>query len=323
MTAHILEFVGLGFLMYVGALVLPFANLLWVMAIKLLMGGHLYENRAAPGIYPKWSRMHLRVWCIGRLESSVLAPLGMMFRSAPLMAYVLRRLGAKVGANLQCAHDLEFSGPLDLLSVGDNIAIQTGAYIHTSKWLGQKLHIGPVSLESGCKIGMRAAIGPVVSPWAVAPGLTPLPPSYTDVGATGDVGGRPRALQRPLCQPGANLQQACQSQPAQLAFMERAQHRSCRFFSISGFSSSPRLRSHVVCGLVHTRSGDTAVASEYFKVTPLDRHYLGYEPLHLRHHLGCGSTDLYTGLSLSALHARRTRHLLLARAARRLCCCIE
>ena len=147
MTAHILGFLGLGFIMYLVALVLPFANLLWVMVIKLLMGGHLYENRAAPGIYPKWSRMHLRVWCIGRLESSVLAPLGMMFRSAPLMAYVLRRLGAKVGANLQCAHDVEFSGPLDLLSVGDNVAIQTGAYIHTSKWLGQKLHIGPVSLE--------------------------------------------------------------------------------------------------------------------------------------------------------------------------------
>ena len=181
MTAHILEFVGLGFLMYVGALVLPFANLLWVMAIKLLMGGHLYNNKVMPGIYPKWSRMHLRVWCIGRLESSVISPLGMMFRSAPLMAYVLRRLGAKVGSNLQCAHDVEFSGPLDLLCVGDNIAIQTGAYIHTSKWLGQNLHIGPISLEDNCKIGMRAAIGPDVNighgAW-----INPFTPILKDVG---------------------------------------------------------------------------------------------------------------------------------------------
>ena len=52
-----------------------------------------------------------------------------MFRSAPLMAYVLRRLGATVGDNLQCAHDAAFSGPLDLLSIEDDVAIQTGAYL--------------------------------------------------------------------------------------------------------------------------------------------------------------------------------------------------
>ena len=136
MTAHIWEFIGAGLLMYLFALVLPFASLLWVMVIKLLMGGHLYKNNVTPGIYPKWSRMHLRVWCIGRLESSVLLPLGAMFRSAPLMAYVLRRLGARVGDNLQCAHDVEFSGPLDLLSVGDNVAIQTGAYIQYVEMAG-------------------------------------------------------------------------------------------------------------------------------------------------------------------------------------------
>ena len=158
MTAHILEFVAAGLLMYLVALVSPFASLLWVMVIKLVMGGHPYENNVTPGVYPRWSRMHLRIWCIGRLENSVLHPLGTMFRSAPLMAYALRRLGARIGDNLQCAHDVEFSGPLHLLRVGDNVAIQTGAYIHTSQWRGQELHVGPVLLESGCKVGMRAAI---------------------------------------------------------------------------------------------------------------------------------------------------------------------
>jgi non-ribosomal peptide synthetase-like protein len=158
MTAHFWEFIAVGFLGYLVALVFPFANLFWVMTIKLFMGGHLYRNKVAPGVYPKWSGMHLRVWCIGRMQSFVLRPLGMMFRSAPLMAYALRRLGASIGKNLHCAHDAELSGPLDLLSIGDDVAIQTGAYIRTSRWLGQNLHIGPIRLDDGCKIGMRAAI---------------------------------------------------------------------------------------------------------------------------------------------------------------------
>jgi hypothetical protein len=99
MTASLLEFIGIGFLTFLVALAIPFATLLWVMVIKLFMGGHFYRNRVTPGVYPKWSRMHLRVWCIGRLENSVILPLGAMFRSAPLMAYVLRRLGASIGEN--------------------------------------------------------------------------------------------------------------------------------------------------------------------------------------------------------------------------------
>ena len=101
MTAYLWEFIGVGFLMYLFALVLPFAGMLWVMLIKRFLGGDIYRNHVTPGVYPKWSRMHLRTWCIGRLQATVLRPLRSMFRSAPLMAYVLRRLGATVGDNLQ------------------------------------------------------------------------------------------------------------------------------------------------------------------------------------------------------------------------------
>jgi non-ribosomal peptide synthetase-like protein len=182
MVAGLWEFIGVGFLAYLVALVLPLAGLIWVMVIKLFMGGHVYRNNVTPGIYPKWSRMHLRVWCIERLQSSVLRPLDTMFRSAPLMAYVLRRLGATVGENLQCAHDVEFSGPLDLLCIEDHVAIQTGAYIHLSRWSGQELHIGPVHLGSSCKIGMRAA---VVDHVKVGRGswISPFTPILDDVGS--------------------------------------------------------------------------------------------------------------------------------------------
>ena len=121
--------------------------------------------------------MHLRIWCIGRLESMVLSPLGAMYRSAPLMAFVLRQLGATVGNNLQCAHDADLSGPLDLLTIEDDVAIQTGAYIQTTRWSGQYLHVGPVHLESGCKIGMRAAIANECDGGRAAAGSRRSPPS--------------------------------------------------------------------------------------------------------------------------------------------------
>jgi len=181
LSAHLRDFVLAGFLLYSLALLLPFANVLWVMVIKLFMGGDVYKSSVRPGVYPKWSTVHLRVWCIEQMGQSVLWPLRTTVRSAPLMAWALRRLGATVGDNLQCDHDVEFSGPLDLLSIGDDVAIQTGAYISTSRWVGQELHVGPVHLESGCKIGVRAAVANDVT---VGRGswITPLTPVLSDVG---------------------------------------------------------------------------------------------------------------------------------------------
>jgi len=181
-TASLWAFIIVGFFLYFLGLVVPFASLLWVMLIKFFMGGDIYKNNVTPGVYPKWSKMHLRIWCIGRMEEMVLLSLGTMYRSAPLMAFVLRQLGATAGKNLQCAHDAYLSGPLDLISVEDDVAIQTGAYIQTTRWSGQHLHIGPVYLESGCKIGMRAAIANNVT---VGRGtwITPLTPILSDVGS--------------------------------------------------------------------------------------------------------------------------------------------
>jgi non-ribosomal peptide synthetase-like protein len=179
--AHLHGFILLGLLMYSAALLLPFANVLWAMVIRLLLGSDVHGRSVAPGVYPKWSRVHLRTWCIERLQESVFWPLRTMIRSAPLMAWALRRLGATVGDNLQCDHDVEFSGPLDLLSIGDDVAIQTGAYVSLSRWVGQELHVGPVHLESGCKIGMRAGVASGVTV-GCGSWITPLTPVLRDVG---------------------------------------------------------------------------------------------------------------------------------------------
>jgi non-ribosomal peptide synthetase-like protein len=177
-TANLSEFIIVSFFLYLLVFLMPFASLLWVMMIKFFMSGDIYKNNVTPGVYPKWSKMHLRIWCIGRLENMVLQQLG---RSAPLMSFALRQLGATVGDNLQCAHDATLSGPLDLISIEDDVAIQTGAYIQTSRWSGQYLHVGPIHLESGCKIGMHAAIANNVT---VGRGtwITPCTPILSDVG---------------------------------------------------------------------------------------------------------------------------------------------
>jgi non-ribosomal peptide synthetase-like protein len=180
-TASLWEFILVGLILYMLGLIVPFATLLWVMLIKFFMSGDFYKNNVTPGVYPKWSRMHLRIWYIGRLENLVLRSLGTMYRSPALMTFVLRQLGATVGDNLQCAHDASLSGPIDLISIEDDVAIQSGACIQTTSWSAQKLHVGPVHLASGCKIGMRAAIANNVT---VGRGtwITPFTPILSDVG---------------------------------------------------------------------------------------------------------------------------------------------
>jgi non-ribosomal peptide synthetase-like protein len=201
-TAGLGSFILVGFCLSLLSLVVPLANLLWVMTIKLFMSGDIYRNNVTPGVYPKWSRMHLRIWCIARLEGMVLVPLAAVHRSAPIMAFALRQLGATVGRNLQCAHDAALSGPLDLITIEDDVVIQTGAYVQTTRWSGQNLVIGPVHLESGCKIGMRAAVAPDVrvgrGTW-----ITPFTPILSDVGsqemwegAPARLGGRYTELKR-------------------------------------------------------------------------------------------------------------------------------
>jgi len=179
-AANLYAFIMVGIAMYLFGLLLPFASLPWVMLIKFFLGGHVYKNNITPGAYPKWSKMHLRLWCISRLEKLAL-PLGATYRSAPLLAFVLRQLGAKVGKNLQCAHDAALSGPLDLLTIENDVAIQTGAYVQTTRWVGHNIHIGPVHLGCGSKIGMRAAVSNDVT---VGRGtwVTPFTPILESVG---------------------------------------------------------------------------------------------------------------------------------------------
>jgi non-ribosomal peptide synthetase-like protein len=263
-TASLWAFIIDGFFVYLVTLVTPFASLLWVMTIKFFMGGDIHENNVTPGVYPKWSKMHLRIWCIDRLENMVLVPLRAMYRSAPLMAFVLRQLGATVGDNLQCAHDAELSGPLDLISIEGDVAISTGAYIQTTKWSGQHLHVGPVHLESGCKIGMRAAIANNVT---VGRGtwITPLTPILANVGSQEIWEGAPARLSG-RCTELKRTAIACQyAYPIWL--LETLNVLMQIFLSFWLIVVPAAAIFWLARALVPT--GEAELSSEYFRVTPL------------------------------------------------------
>ena len=264
-TAGIWSFIVAGLGLYLLSLLLPFAFLLWVMAIKFFLGGDVYRNKVTPGIYPKWSKMHLRIWCIGRMESLALRLLRFMYRSPPLMAFVLRQLGATVGKNLQCASDAHFSAPLDLIAIEDDVAIQTGVYIQASRWSGQNLLVGRIQLNSGCKIGMRAAIANGVrvgrGSW-----VTPFTPVLRDVGERQIWEGAPARLIG-QCTELRRTASACQeAYPYWLT-------EACNvFMQIAVFSVTNVVPATVILGLARDFApaavGDD-VFGNYLSVTPL------------------------------------------------------
>jgi len=263
-AARLWEFIAVGFVLHLIALVAPFGSLLWVLGLKRLMGSNFHNNKVQPGIYPKWSRMHLRIWCLGQLENSVLRPLAMMYRSPPLLAFVLRRLGATVGENLQCAHDADLSGPFSLLSIGDNVAIQTGAYVHMSRWAGQNILVGPISLESDCKIGMRAAI---VSPVTIGRGawINPFTAILNDVGPGEMWNGAP-ALLIGHCTELKRTMKTCR-RPGAASFIETGNV----FMQILLEFCLTIIPTAIVAWLAVLFFSDNAVglSGDYFQITPL------------------------------------------------------
>jgi non-ribosomal peptide synthetase-like protein len=263
-TGGLWAFIVAGCLLYLVGLVVPFVSLLWVMMIKFFLGGDIYKNNVTPGVYPKWSKMHLRIWCIGRLENLVLVPLAAMYRSAPLRAFALRHLGATVGDNLQCAHDAYLSGPLDLISIKDDVAIQTAAYIQTTKWSGQHLHVGPVHLESGCKIGMRAAVASNVT---VGRGtwITPFTPILTNVGSQEMWEGAPARLSgrcTELKRTATACRYACPTWLLEILNVLMQTFLSLCLIVVPAAAISWFARAMIP-------AGEAELSSEYFRVTPL------------------------------------------------------
>jgi hypothetical protein len=123
-------------------------------------------GRVQPGRHPLWGAWHLKWWFVQTLFQSV--PLGAL-GGTPLLPFVYRLLGARIGGNVHIATDL--LAAFDLISIGEGSSIDEGA-----------------SLLGGG------------SPPCDGPGFrrARLPRGYTLGALSRDVHGRWRAARRPL-----------------------------------------------------------------------------------------------------------------------------
>jgi len=184
-------------------LLIPFFNLVWVLALRRLAHLLFDTNSIEPGAYPKWSRMHFRVWWQEKLQASVLRPMRSWLRSNAVQAWLLRRLGAGVGGDSHCSQSAEYRGPLFLLSIEEGVTVQSNAQIATACWVDGALRVAGVRLGAGSTIGVRAVVGPGAelgdNSW-----VTPLTPAL-DAGAENDIReggeGRPTGKRQRLARP--------------------------------------------------------------------------------------------------------------------------
>ena len=190
------------------------------MLIKSFIGGDVYKNKSRRACTQSGAGCICGSGVSNGVESMVLVPLGgsVSQRSAEgVCASATRgdsRQQSSVCSRLGC-----FTGPLDLITIDDDVAIQTGAYIQPTRWSGQYLHVGPIHLESGCKIGMRAAVANNVT---VGSGtwITPFTPILSDVGSNEVWEGAPARLTG-RCTELRRTAKACEYTTADLAARER------------------------------------------------------------------------------------------------------
>jgi len=160
LSGSLAQFLAAAVVVFFLWLAVPFFNLAWVITLRGLSHWLVGNSTIEPGVYPKWSRMHFRVWWHEKLQSSVLRPMRSWLRSNVIYAWVLGQLGASVGRDSHCSQDAEYRGPLRLLSIEDGVTVQSSAQIASTRWVDGALHIGGVRLGAGSTIGVRAVVGP-------------------------------------------------------------------------------------------------------------------------------------------------------------------
>jgi non-ribosomal peptide synthetase-like protein len=132
-----------------GVAVLPVLILIAVCAKWILLG------RVRPGRYPLWGGYYLRWWFVQMLVKSVpLTRLG----GTPLLPFVHRLFGVKVGKDVHIASDL--LAAFDAISIGDGASIDEGASLLGYTVEDGELVIAPVSVGARCLVGTRSVLCP-------------------------------------------------------------------------------------------------------------------------------------------------------------------
>lgn len=118
-----------------------------LVGVRLLTGG------IAPGTYPLWGSVHLRVWAAQK--AMMLSPLSMLSGS-PWAASYLRLAGARVG---DACHIGTAEIPLPhLVSLGDGATIGYAAHLNASEIVDGALTIGAIVIERDAVVGANTVV---------------------------------------------------------------------------------------------------------------------------------------------------------------------
>ena len=119
---------------------------------KILIG------RYRPMRVPVWSSFHMRHWIV--LEAVKFIPWRYL-NGTSLQIVALRALGARIGQRVHIHRGVDvLHGGWDLLEIGDDVSISQDALVRLVDLDDGHLVIGPVTLERGSTLDVRAGVGP-------------------------------------------------------------------------------------------------------------------------------------------------------------------
>ncbi|HEV8703136.1 MAG TPA: Pls/PosA family non-ribosomal peptide synthetase [Candidatus Polarisedimenticolia bacterium] len=128
-------------------LVFPALVLVAVAAKWTLLG------RIRPGRHPLWGWYYVRWWLVQALVASL--PLDYLF-GTPLLPFVYRLLGARIGKDVHLATD-RFAA-FDLVAIGDGASIDHDASLPGYTVEDQELVLGPTRVGARCFVGTRSML---------------------------------------------------------------------------------------------------------------------------------------------------------------------
>src|SRR5690606_14297422 len=109
------------------------------------------------GSWPRGGKVHLRIWLAERIQDEMGA---VSTAGAPWMSWYARLLGADIARGV----DLHALPPVTgMLSVGPWAAVEPEVDL-TGHWIdGDLVHVGPLHIGPGARIGARSTLAPGAS----------------------------------------------------------------------------------------------------------------------------------------------------------------
>lgn len=137
----------------------PILAFLAGLSVVLTVAGMkwLLVGRYQPRVEPLWSRFVRRTELVtGLYEAAAVPALLNGLRGTPLLSFLLRLFGARVGHRTWI--DTTFLTEFDLVEIGDDVAVSTGASLQTHLFEDRVMKMSVVTIGSGATVGARPIV---------------------------------------------------------------------------------------------------------------------------------------------------------------------